>query len=69
MTAITTFRTRMRPRSRLGWWSLGLAGLVVFVAPLASLATGLALRLFVDASYFMNTIAVFLWADEFLLRI
>ncbi|GAB3143961.1 hypothetical protein [Marisediminicola antarctica] len=60
MTAITTMRKRMRPRSRLGWWSSGLAGLVVFVAPLASLVTGLVIRLF-ESSYVVSTSdAVFL---------
>ena len=54
MTAITTLRTRIRPRSRLGWWSTGLAGLVLFVAPLASLITGLAIALF-ERSYVVST--------------
>lgn len=54
MTAITTIRNRMRPRSRLGWWSTGLAGLVLFVAPLASLITGLAITLF-ERSYVVST--------------
>lgn len=60
MTAISTLRKRMRPRSRLGWWSAGLAGLVLFVAPIASLVTGLAIRLF-ESSYVVSTSdAVFL---------
>ncbi|MCY7326536.1 MAG: hypothetical protein LH605_10450 [Microbacteriaceae bacterium] len=60
MTAISTLRKRMRPRSRLGWWSVGLAGLVLFVAPIASLGTGLAIRLF-ESSYVVSTSdAVFL---------
>lgn len=54
MTAITTIRNRIRPRSRLGWWSTGLAGLVLFVAPLASLITGLAIALF-ERSYVVST--------------
>ncbi len=54
MTAITTIRNRMRPRSRLGWWSTGLAGLVLFVAPLASLITGFAIALF-ERSYVVST--------------
>jgi len=60
MTAMTSIRKRMRPRSRIGWWSAGLAGLVLFVAPLASLVTGLAIRLF-ESSYVVSTSdAVFL---------
>ena len=55
MTAISTLRGRLRPRSRLGWWSVGLAGLVVVLAPLVSLATGLVIRLFIDASYIVTT--------------
>lgn len=55
MTAISTFRSRLRPRSRLGWWSVGLAGLVVLVAPLVSLATGFVIRWAIDASYVVTT--------------
>ena len=54
MTGITTMRNRMRPRSRLGWWSVGIAGLVVFIAPLVSLALGFVIRLF-ENSYVVST--------------